>query len=105
MISDKDLAKSPRWSVYDVDNSTRAIIWGYPGSKELYAETSCKGMVQHINKPFMMILSDDDPVSLDEDVPKEEILGNENSLILKSVYGTHCDLLSKNDKDLVRFFP
>ena len=92
------MKKVPKWSVWDVDNVTRARIWGYPGSLELYKDTSCKGMIQHINKPIMIILAKDDPVTLDEDVPKDEILGNPNSLLLQSNFGTHCDLLSINVK-------
>ena len=76
LITDQDLKKSPKWSVWAVDNCTRAIIWGYPGAHELYEETSCKGLLKHIRIPFMMILSKDDPVALDEDVPRQEILRN-----------------------------
>ena len=73
MITDQDLKNSPKWSVWEVDNCTRAIIWGYSGTKELYETTSCKQMLQHIRIPFMLIMSKDDPVSLDEDLPLKEI--------------------------------
>ena len=43
---------------------------------------------------------------LPQDIPTDLILQNENSMIINSEYGCHCDFLSKTENgDTVRIYP
>ena len=69
LITQKQLESVPKWSVWDFDNFVRSKIWGYPGSVELYRDSSCEFVIKNITKPFLIINCRDDPVSLEEDIP------------------------------------
>ena len=91
----------------DFDNLTRAIAFGHSNSVSLYKATSCGLVISHINKPFMIVKSKDDPISLQEDVPRDILLQNKNCILVESDYGGHCDFFSatgRKEEKYRRFF-
>ena len=76
------------------DNFTRAIAFGHEDSVSLYKATSCGSVIPHINRPFMIVKSKDDPISLQEDVPRDLLLANENCILVESDFGGHCDFFT-----------
>jgi predicted alpha/beta-fold hydrolase len=77
----------------------RRVIWGYDTVEKLYDHSSCIHVLGDIQKPFMILMARDDPVSLDEDVPTDLILQNPNSLLIQSDHGIHCDFFTEEQKD------
>ena len=98
---------APRWCVMAFDNKIRSQIWGEGTVRDLYARSSCKPLLAHIDKPFLILTARDDPICQDGDVPTSEILSTDNALLIQTENGGHCDFLSKNEENgkITRLFP
>lgn len=57
----------------------------------------------------MVLHSRDDPICIYEDVPRSDLLNNDNCLFIESDFGGHCDFLSeyeeKGEKKFKKYFP
>lgn len=87
----ENIKKSEKWSIVEFDNFTRSFAFGYENSQMMYKQNSCKDMIPHIDKPFLLMYSKDDPIALNEDFPRDTVLSNPNCLLVESEFGGHCD--------------
>lgn len=80
-ISKEDIDNPPR-TLLEFDGVSRSKAWGYNSVNELYREISCGHFLSYIDIPFMILTSNDDPISAKRHVPYVDILGNRNGLLI-----------------------
>ena len=90
-----------RKSILELDNITRAKAFGFNSANELYREISCGHYLSYIDKPFLIIYARDDIIVRDADIPKVDLLANQNCLYLESDYGGHCDFFAEKESYLL----
>ena len=97
--TNKDEWLNSKLSIISMDDVTRTKAWGYLSSHHLYRNLSCGHFLPYINKPFLILQANDDPIVLTEDVPKIDLLQNENCLYVESDYGSHVDFFTEGYKE------
>ena len=103
----KDEWLNSKLSIVKVDDVTRTKAWGYSSTHHLYRHLSCGHFLPYIDKPFLVLFSNDDPIVLKEHIPKLDLLQNKNCLYVESDYGSHVDFFTEGYKEqkYKRFFP
>ncbi|KAH8908868.1 AB-hydrolase YheT [Coniochaeta sp. PMI_546] len=75
--------------LYEFDRAVQTVTWGYPTEDAYYRDASCADAVMAIRIPFFAISAADDPIAVDEAVPKEEIKQNPYTVLCSSSLGGH----------------
>lgn len=71
-----DRYPTAKLSIQNIDDVTRTVAWGYKSTRELYDKISCIDYLEYVDKPFLIIYANDDPIIQERDVPKLSILNN-----------------------------
>jgi predicted alpha/beta-fold hydrolase len=110
MVSPEIVKAGGRFCVMSFDKVTRAAIFGYKSTEELYTANSCKNVLEHIDKPFMIFHNRSDAIILDRHAPKDILRNNPHCLMLETDFGGHCGFTSmyyddQGQKQYERSFP
>ncbi len=81
-------------SVFDFDRLYRAKFFMYNSAHDLYRDVSCGRYIPKIDLPFLVLLSNDDPITKVELVPHGDLLRNNNCLLIEANRGGHCDFFT-----------
>ena len=84
-------------TLFDFDSKVRAKFLGYNSGHMLYRVTACDRVVPSIKTPFLVIASQDDPISVYTDMPHDSLLRNENCTLMVAKNGGHCDFWTQDD--------
>mmetsp|Transcript_14719 Transcript_14719/g.25042 ORF Transcript_14719/g.25042 Transcript_14719/m.25042 type:complete len:149 (-) Transcript_14719:36-482(-) len=82
-------------SVLGFDDKTRAKALGFESGIEMYRQLSSAQFVGYVDKPFLVLASDDDEISIPSQIPTVDILNNPHGLLLETKYGGHCHFFSQ----------
>ena len=97
-VGDDKLAIKKSKSILEFDDVVRAKYHGYDSAADLYRNVSCIKYVKNIKIPHLVLHSRDDPVCPFALMPKQDLLKNENTIIIETKYGGHCDFFTKQPK-------
>lgn len=75
--------------LYEFDRAVQTVTWGYPTEDAYYRDASCADGVMAIRIPFFAISAADDPIAVDEAVPKEEMKQNPYTVLCSTSLGGH----------------
>ncbi|KAB5563173.1 Alpha/Beta hydrolase protein [Coniochaeta sp. 2T2.1] len=75
--------------LYEFDRAVQTVTWGYPTEDAYYRDAGCADAVMAIRIPFFAISAADDPIAVDEAVPKEEMKQNPYTVLCSTSLGGH----------------
>ena len=81
-------------STFDFDNKVRGRFLGYKSGHVLYRRSSCDVFIPGISIPFLVLASCDDPIAVHSDMPRDDLLRNENCTLIEAANGGHCDFFT-----------
>lgn len=87
-------------TLFQFDALSRAKFFGHNSAHTLYRKISCNEFIPHIKVPFLVLLSNNDPITRVEMVPHTDLLRNPNCALVEASYGGHCDFFCERDKEV-----
>lgn len=84
-------------SLFDFDKKFSARFFEFNSAHQLYRQASCGPVIPYVDVPFLVLLSNDDPVVKVELVPHGDLLRNKNCVLVEANVGGHCDFFCKLD--------
>ena len=92
-------------SVFEFDRRFRAKFFLYDSAHRLYRNVSCGRHIPAIDIPFVVMLSNDDPITKCELVPHKDLLRNDNCVLIECNRGGHCDFWhASNSQEYERYW-
>ena len=86
-------------TLFQFDADCRAKFFGLNSAHTLYRKISCGEFVPHIKVPFLVLLSNNDPITRVEMVPHSDLLRNPCCALVEASYAGHCDFFCERDKE------
>ena len=89
----------------DFDNETRAKVFGFKSAHEMYRAVSCGPVLGYVDRPFMVLVSDDDEICFKGQLPAVDILNNPFGMLVESEFGGHCQFFTDTGTKSRRYYP
>ena len=75
--------------LFEFDRYVQCPSWGYPTEDAYYRDASSSDSILAVKIPLFAIHAEDDPIAVDEAVPREEIKRNPNVVLCSTSLGGH----------------
>lgn len=75
--------------LHEFDRYVQCPCWGYPTEYAYYRDASSSDSVLGVKIPLFAIHAEDDPIAVDEAVPRQEIMQNPNVVLCSTSLGGH----------------
>lgn len=75
--------------LHEFDRYVQCASWGYPTEYAYYRDASSSDAVLGVKTPLFAIHAEDDPIAVDEGVPRQEIMQNPNVVLCSTSLGGH----------------
>ncbi|KAI8596647.1 Alpha/Beta hydrolase protein [Dissophora ornata] len=76
-------------TIRQFDECVTRRIFKYRTVHEYYRMASCSQRILDIKRPFLCLSAEDDPIAVEECIPRDEIVGNPYGLLATTAHGGH----------------